>query len=401
MSEYKKIILKDGKEQSLNRKHLWVFSGAIKHKDEINQGEVVEVYSNKNEFLATGIYDIGSIAVRIISNQKIKPDYQFWLDKIEKAYLYRKNIGIIGNETTNAYRLVHAEGDGIPGLIVDIYNDVAVMQSHTLGIYNFREQIAAALKEVYKDKISVIFDKSEKTLHLEKKDDLEKENTKIKNEYLFGEPKSETVILENGNKFIINWEEGQKTGFFLDQRDNRQLLAQYSKDKTILNTFCYTGGFSVYAACAGAKYVHSVDLSKPAIEIANRNIALNEKENLHQSYTEDIFRFLKEADKEYDVIVLDPPAFAKHNNARHSAIMGYKRINAMAIDKIKPGGILFTFSCSQVVDKYLFASTIMSSAIEVGRNVKIMHQLFQPVDHPVSIFHPEGEYLKGLVLYVE
>ncbi|RYX99879.1 class I SAM-dependent rRNA methyltransferase, partial [bacterium] len=385
-----KIVLKSGKEDSIKRFHPWVFSGAINFKEEIPDGEVVEVYSSSREYLGTGMYNSGTIAVRIYSNEKTNLDEDFWVAKIQRAYNYRKNLGLIDNTQTNAYRLIHAEGDNLPGLIVDIYNDTAVMQAHTTGVHKYREEIAKAIYKVYQGKVTTVFDKSEKTLH---------KSEISSNSYLIGEPKKECIVKENGHQFVINWEEGQKTGFFLDQRDNRKLLGEYSKDRSVLNTFCYTGGFSVYALNSGATHVDSVDASKKAIELTDKNIELNNFTENHNSYSEDVFNFFKNHEMSYDIIVLDPPAFAKHKSARHSAIMGYKRLNTEAMKRIKPNGILFTFSCSQVVDKYLFDSTIMSAAIQAGRSVKVMHHLSQPADHPVSIFHTEGEYLKGLVLY--
>lgn len=394
MTDFSKIVLKSGKEQSIKRFHPWIFSGAIKHKDEIPDGEIVEVYSNDREYLGTGIYNSGTIAVRLYSYQKTDFDNDFWINKIQNAYNYRQNLGLINNPNTNAYRLIHAEGDNIPGLITDIYNDTAVMQAHTTGIHKFRHQIAEAINHVYQGKITTVFDKSEKTLH-------KGTNNLGENMCLLGENKSEVVVLENGNKFLINWVEGQKTGFFLDQRDNRKLLGDYSKGRSVLNTFCYTGGFSIYALNAGATNVDSVDASKKAIDLTDKNIAINDINENHHSYAEDTFNFFKNHDMTYDIIILDPPAFAKHQSARHSAIMGYKRLNAEAMKRIKPGGILFTFSCSQVVDRNLFDNTVMSAAIQAERSVKVMHHLSQPADHPVSIFHPEGEYLKGLVLYIQ
>lgn len=392
MTDISKIVLKSGKEDSIKRFHPWVFSGAINLKEEIPDGEVVEVYSSSREYLGTGMYNSGTIAVRIYSNEKTNLDEDFWVAKIQRAYNYRKNLGLIDNNQTNAYRLIHAEGDNLPGLIVDIYNDTAVIQAHTTGVHKYRQEIAKAIYKVYQGKVTTVFDKSEKTLH---KSDISS------NSYLIGEPKKECIVKENGHQFVINWEEGQKTGFFLDQRDNRKLLGEYSKGRSVLNTFCYTGGFSVYALNSGATHVDSVDASKKAIELTDKNIELNNFTENHNSYSEDVFNFFKNHEMSYDIIVLDPPAFAKHKSARHSAIMGYKRLNTEAMKRIKPNGILFTFSCSQVVDKYLFDSTIMSAAIQAGRSVKVMHHLSQPADHPVSIFHTEGEYLKGLVLYIE
>lgn len=389
-----KIILKRGKEASPKRFHPWVFSGAIKRlPDNINEGDTVEVYSDEGEFLGIGFYESGTISVRIFSFEKVNPDYEFWKRKIQKAYDFRKNVGVVEKEDTNTYRLVFAEGDGIPGLIVDIYGETAVFQAHSKGVHKNREVIAKAIKGVLGDKLKNIYDKSEKTLH---------RTANAKDGYLLNEnPKSEDMVLENGHKFWVNWEEGQKTGFFIDQRDNRQLLSQYCKDKTVLNTFCYTGGFSVYAVNAGAKEVCSIDVSKKAIDLTDRNIELNNGSDRHTSHVIDTFDFLKENENKFDIIILDPPAFAKHNSSKNNAIIGYKRINEMAMRQIKSGGLLFTFSCSQVVDKYTFNSTILAAAIEAGRNVRVIHTMSHPPDHAINIFHPEGEYLKGLVVYVE
>jgi 23S rRNA (cytosine1962-C5)-methyltransferase len=391
--EFVKVIVGSGKDLSLRRFHPWVFSGAIKKiKGEVEEGDVVEVFDNKDEYLGTGHYQIGSIAIRVFSFEKIVPDAAFWKEKIKRAYDYRKQLGLIDNANTNVYRLVFAEGDGLPGLIIDFYNGTAVLQTHSIGMHLSKDLIVEALKELYGDRLKAVYDKSEETLPKQSK-------VKAQNGYLFG-GSGTNEVLENGNKFFIDWEGGQKTGFFIDQRENRKLLAEYSKNKSVLNTFCYTGGFSVYALQAGAKEVHSVDSSKKAIELTNKNIELN-KFTGHQSFASDVFDYLEHKEGQYDIIILDPPAFAKHRDARHHAVMGYKRLNAEALKQIKPGGILFTFSCSQVVDPELFASTVMAASIIAKRRVRIMHRLTQPPDHPVSVFHPEGEYLKGLVLFVE
>ncbi len=390
-----KLYLAPGKEHSLQRFHPWVFSGAIrKAEGEPQEGDVVEVYSNKREFLGLGHYAPGSIAVRIISFEQVEPDYSFWKDKVQKAYDYRKSLGLIGSEHTDVYRLLYAEGDGAPGLIIDVYKDTAVVQTHSVGIYLVRETVARAVQEVLGNGLKAVYDKSAESLSA-------KSPVSAENGYLIGESSGGVVVTENGHKFFVDWESGQKTGFFIDQRDNRALLARYVKGKSVLNTFCYTGGFSVYALNAGAKEVHSVDVSKKAIELTIRNGELSQAPERHEAFAVDTFEFLKGKEDQYDVIVLDPPAFAKSQKVRHNALMGYKRLNAEAMKKIKPGGILFTFSCSQVVDKYLFNNTVMAAAIDAGRNIKIMHHLSQPADHPISIFHPEGEYLKGLVLMVE
>ncbi|MFN8670559.1 MAG: class I SAM-dependent rRNA methyltransferase [Candidatus Sericytochromatia bacterium] len=385
-----KIVLKKDKESSVKRFHPWIFSGAIKSNTEnLVDGEIVKVYSNSNEFLGTGFYNNGSIAVRLFSFEDVNIDQSFWDKKIQSAYNYRKNIGLINNSETNVYRLCHAEGDNITGLIIDIYGKTAVIQSHTIGIHNIKENIAESLKTVFGNEIKAIYYKSDKIIKT------------AQNEYLYKSEEPENIVIENNNKFFIDWETGQKTGFFIDQRDNRNILSSYAKNKSVLNTFCYTGGFSVYALNNGATEVHSVDASKKAIELTDKNIELNNGTSKHQSFCTDVFDFFKNNENNYDIIILDPPAFAKHLSAKHSAIMGYKRLNQTALKRIKKGGILFTFSCSQVVDKYTFSNTITSAAIEAGRNVRVMGYLSQPADHPINIFHPEGDYLKGLILYVE
>ncbi|MEJ8802314.1 class I SAM-dependent rRNA methyltransferase [Pontibacter sp. H249] len=390
-----KLYLAPGKEHSLKRFHPWVFSGAIRKMDGTpEEGDIVEVYSSQREFLAMGHYAPGSIAVRIFSFEQVEPDYIFWKSKIQQAYDFRKKLGLVNNPHTDVYRLVYAEGDGVSGLIVDFYKNTAVVQTHTIGMYNVREYVSQALQEIYGDTLDAVYDKSAESLPA-------KAAVNAVNGYLYGESKGGVVVTENENEFFIDWESGQKTGFFIDQRENRELLGRYVKDKSVLNTFCYTGGFSVYALNAGAKEVHSVDVSKKAIELTIKNGELSQAPERHEAYAVDTFDFLKGKEDRYDVIVLDPPAFAKSQKVRHNALMGYKRLNAEAMKKIKPGGILFTFSCSQVVDKYLFNNTVMAAAIEAGRNIKIMHHLSQPADHPISVFHPEGEYLKGLVLFVE
>lgn len=388
------IILSSGKDQSLKRFHPWVFSGAIKKiKGPVQEGDLVDVFSNKDEYLGTGHYAQGSIAVRMVTFHQQEIDAEFWKEKVRKAYEYRMQTGLANDPNTNVYRLIYAEGDGLPGLIVDYYNGVAVFQAHSPGMHKERMNIAAALKEVLGDKLTAVYDKSAESLH-------RNSDATVTNGYILGEHSGNGEVIENGNKFNIDWVTGQKTGFFVDQRDNRALLAKYSKGKKVCNTFCYTGGFSVYAGNAGAAEVHSVDSSKKAIALTDQNMELNGLKN-HASFAMDTFDFLKDKDGVYDVIILDPPAFAKSMSAKHHAVMGYKRLNAEAISKIRPGGILFTFSCSQVVDRRLFSDTIMSAAIVAGRNVRVLHHLTQPPDHPVNIFHPEGEYLKGLVLYVE
>lgn len=412
---YPKLILHSGKEVSLQRKHLWVFSGAIKKiispqgkNIELKDGDVVEVVSNENKYLATGHFQHGSIAVRILSFERTEINSDFWKSKIQAAYDFRKMLGLTDNSETNVFRLVNAEGDNLPGLIIDFYNGVAVMQTHSIGFHLIRKELAEILKNIFGEKLKAVYDKSSETIP-------KRENLKVENEYLFnsesGIRSSETkierqkIVVENGNKFFVDWESGQKTGFFIDQRENRKLLSHYVKDKTVLNVFCYTGGFSVYALNAGAKEVYSLDSSKKAIELTEKNIELNNFAARHKSICADALEYFSPSNGggrvEADVIVLDPPAFAKHLSARHKAVQGYKRLNALAMKQIKPNGIIFTFSCSQAVDRNLFYNTIVAAAIESGRNIKALHHLSQPPDHPVNIFHPEGEYLKGLVLFVE
>jgi 23S rRNA (cytosine1962-C5)-methyltransferase len=391
--DYSKIILNKGKEFSLQRMHPWVFSGAIAKKDSnLSDGDIVEVYSHQNQFLGTGYFSGGgSISVRLISFVKTEINEDFWFEKINKAYQYRLQLEIL-NDTTNVCRLFFGEGDGVPGLILDYYDGNVVFQAHSWGVYLQKDNITTAIKKVLGSSLKSIYDKSAETLskhHAEK----------TVNGFIFGTDQ-EIIVKENNHLFKIDFINGQKTGFFIDQRDNRQLLGHYSKGKTVLNTFCYTGGFSVYSAAAGASIVHSVDSSQSAIDLCDKNIELNHVKN-HQSYAVDTFEFLKDKQNIYDVIVLDPPAFAKSRDSKHNAVIGYKRLNALAIKLIKPNGIIFTFSCSGVVDKYLFYNTITAAAIEARRNVKILHYLIQPADHPVTPYFAEGEYLKGMVLWVE
>jgi len=391
----KKVTLKHKRTAAVRRFHPWVFSGAIYSVDEgVKDGEVVEVLGPKGDYLATGHYQHGgSISVRIFSFEQTDAGQEFWNQKIQQAYDYRNALGFINNEATNCYRLMHAEGDGAPGLIIDIYRNTAVIQCHSIGMHQAMKYIVPALQNQYGTSLSAIYDKSKETLP-------NNYASEVDNQYLFGKG-APLIVRENGNEFKVDWESGQKTGFFLDQRENRQLLGQFCKGKKVLNAFCYSGGFSVYALKAGAKMVHSVDISKTAIQLTDENIALNGYSGEHhQSYAEDVMAFLKEADEDYGLMVVDPPAFAKNMRKRHNAVQGYKRLNALALKKIKSGGILFTFSCSQVVGTQLFYDTIVAAALEAGRKVRVMHRLSQPADHPVSIFHPEGEYLKGLVLYV-
>ncbi|UZD23261.1 class I SAM-dependent rRNA methyltransferase [Algoriphagus halophytocola] len=392
--DYPKIILKRGKEVSLIRRHHWVFSGAIFQKDaSLQTGQLVAVYSSKEDLLGVGHYSEGSIMVRLISFENREINQDFWDDKIASAFALRKTIGLTDNQNTNVYRLVHGEGDSLPGLILDYYNGTVVIQAHHIGMHQHVKEIAQAVKKIYGDKLVAVFDKSAETLP--------KSAGVTSNEWILGQPSTD-LVQEYGATYQIDWEKGQKTGFFIDQRENRKLLGDYSKNKKVLNTFCYSGGFSVSALSEGAAEVHSVDISPKAIELTEKNLTLNPQlTGKHESKVADVVKYIREIGDDYDVIVLDPPAFAKNLRARHNAVQGYKRLNAEALRKIKPGGILFTFSCSLVVDKALFRNTILAAALECGRKVKILHQLSQPADHPVNIFHPESEYLKGLVLFVE
>ena len=392
---YKKLYLKPGKEESLKRFHPWVFSGAIARVEgEPEEGEIVDVYTSKKEFIACGHFQIGSIAVRVLTFRQEEINHDFWKHRLEVALDLRRSLNLVDNPENNTYRLVHGEGDNLPGLIIDVYGQTAVMQAHSAGMHVYRMEIADALSEVMGDIVKHIYYKSETTLPY--KADLGPENGFIKG----GSP--ENVALENGLKFHVDWLKGQKTGFFVDQRENRHLLERYSKGRNVLNMFCYTGGFSFYAMRGGAKLVHSVDSSAKAIDLTNQNVELNfPGDERHQAFAEDAFKYLDRMGDQYDLIILDPPAFAKHRDALRNALRGYSKLNAKAFEKIKPGGILFTFSCSQVVDKKDFRNAVFTAAAQSGRSVRILHQLTQPGDHPVNIYHPEGEYLKGLVLYVE
>lgn len=392
---YKQIFLKRGKEESLKRFHPWIFSGAIHHMDEgIEEGETVRVITVAGEFIAVGHYQIGSIAVRVLSFEDIEINTDFWCERLQSALDVRIGVGIADSPTNNTYRLVHGEGDYLPGLVIDCYGSTAVMQAHSVGMHVCRNEICQALVQVMGDRIANVYYKSETTLPY--KADLHQENG-----FLVGGDAS-NVAMENGLKFHIDWLRGQKTGFFVDQRENRSLLEQYAKGKSVLNMFCYTGGFSVYAMRGDAKQVHSVDSSAKAIELTNDNVALNfPGDARHEAFCEDAFKYLDEHDQQYDLIVLDPPAFAKHRAALRNALKGYTRLNVKGLQRIKKGGILFTFSCSQVVTKDNFRNAVFTAAAQVGRKVRILHQLHQPADHPINIYHPEGEYLKGLVLYVE
>lgn len=395
--DFAKIILKPKKEESLLRFHPWVFSGAIqKIIGNPCEGDVVDVYTCQEQYLATGHYQIGSIAVRVLSFEGEHPDKAFWKRRISEAYLLRKTLGLAENPTNNTYRLVHGEGDCLPGLIIDIYDKTAVLQAHSVGMHLVRKEIAETIVEVMEGKVKNVYYKSETTLPF-------KANLDSEDGYLIGECDNECLAMEYGLKFHVDWLRGQKTGFFVDQRENRSLLEKYAPGRSVLNMFCYTGGFSFYAMRGGAKLVHSVDSSAKAIDLTNKNVELNfPDDSRHEAFATDAFKYLDDMEKDkYDLIILDPPAFAKHREVLRNALQGYKKLNAKAFEKIKKGGILFTFSCSQAVNKEQFRLAVFSAAAMSGRNVRILHQLTQPADHPINIYHPEGEYLKGLVLYVE
>ena len=393
-----KIFLRRGKEESLLRRHPWIFSGAIYSVDseqELVEGQIVDLYSSKGDFLARGHYQIGSIAVRVLTFEQQDIDDKWWIERIASAYDVRRTLALTESEHTTCYRLVHGEGDNLPGLVVDIYGSVAVVQCHSVGMYRSRQQIADAIVAVFGSKITAIYDKSAQTVPY-------KANLNPVDGYLYGSAEKDNVVLENGNKFLVNWEGGQKTGFFIDQRFNRELVKRYAAGRTVLNTFCYTGGFSVYALAGGAKQVCSIDASERAIRLVDENIKLNFGDDApHSSLACDAVEYLKNIGDKYDMIILDPPAFAKHHKVLGNAMQGYKRLNARALSQIKSGGILFTFSCSQAVSKELFRTTVFTAAAIAGRKERILQQLTQPTDHPINIYHPEGEYLKGLVLYVE
>jgi len=392
------IQLKPKKEESLQRFHPWLFSGAIQHIEGTPaEGDLVEVLDNKRNFLAIGHYQIGSIAVRVVSFKNIPIDDDFWSHKIQQAYAMRLSLGLVVKDENNTYRLIHGEGDSLPGLIVDVYDDTAVMQAHSVGMHEIRQILAESIVKNVPE-VKNVYYKSETTLPF---------NAPITPEdgYLIGKETADLSAIENRLKFHVDWLRGQKTGFFVDQRENRSLLERYSKGKSVLNMFCYTGGFSVYALRGGAELVHSVDSSAKAIDLTEKNVKANfPNDPRHTSFDEDAFKFLNNLqhnEQKYDLIILDPPAFAKHREAIRNALKGYKRLNAKAFEQIKPGGILFTFSCSQVITKDQFRLAVFSAAAESKRNVRILHQLSQPADHPINIYHPEGEYLKGLVLWVE
>lgn len=401
---YKTIRLKKGKESSLLRFHPWIFSGAIENIEEgIEEGDTVRVIAHDGTFLAVGHYQIGSIAVRVLSFEDIIIDGVFWRERLQKAYEVRKAIGVIrkpaavsgmSENINTTYRLVHGEGDNLPGLVIDIYDDTAVMQAHSVGMHVNRQAVAEALADVMGKSLTAIYYKSETTLPY-------KANLGQENGFILGSTDN-NIAIENGLKFHIDWLKGQKTGFFVDQRENRALVEHYAKGRSVLNMFCYTGGFSVYAMRGGARLVHSVDSSAKAIELTKANVELNfPNDERHEAYCEDAFKYLDEHDDTYDLIVLDPPAFAKHRKALRNGLRGYTRLNVKGLQRIRHGGILFTFSCSQVVTKDNFREAVFTAAAQTGRRVRILHQLHQPADHPINIYHPEGEYLKGLVLYVE
>ena len=392
----KTIILRKGKEESLGRFHPWIFSGAIHHTegDKLEEGDLVEVLASDGHFLAIGHWQIGSIAVRILTFKKQRIDQAFWQKRLAAALDVRKAIGVAGREDNDIYRLVHGEGDNLSGLVIDIYGSTAVVQAHSVGMHVCRHELAEALKAVMGESLKAIYYKSETTLPF--KAQLGQENG-----FLYGESNND-VARENGLAFHIDWLKGQKTGFFVDQRDNRALVEHYAKGRKVLNMFCYTGGFSVYAMRGGAELVHSVDSSTKAVELVDANMELNfPGDTRHEAFAEDAFKFLEQMQEKYDLIILDPPAFAKHKDALRNALRGYTKLNCKAFEMIQPGGILFTFSCSQAVNKDQFRMAVFTAAAMAKRKVRILHQLHQPADHPINIYHPEGEYLKGLVLYVE
>lgn len=391
---YPQIILKKGKEESLKRFHPWVFSGAIQAIEEgIEEGDTVRLVNRNGDFIAVGHYQEGSIAVRVLTFEDREIDDDFWHSRISSALKMRQSIGIADSPSNNTYRLVHGEGDNLPGLIIDVYGDTAVMQAHSIGMHKVRKEIAKALVDVMESRISNVYYKSETTLPFMDATDM--------NGFIYG-GSDNNVALENGLKFRVDWLKGQKTGFFVDQRENRSLLEKYAAGKRVLNMFCYTGGFSFYAMRGGAQLVHSVDSSAKAIDLTRENVSLNfPGDQRHEAFCEDAFKYLEKAGDNYNLIILDPPAFAKHRGALHNALKGYTRLNQKAFEKIEKGGILFTFSCSQVVTKDHFRNAVFTAAALAKRNVRILHQLHQPADHPINVYHPEGEYLKGLVLYVE
>lgn len=387
-----RLILNKGREEAIRRMHPWVFSGAIaKQSGTIQDGDLVEIVSHSGEFLARGHYHDGSIKVRILTYQEEGIDIEFWKKRLLNALAARQALIL---ENTDTYRLVHGEGDGLPGLIIDVYNGVAVLQAHTIGMHRCLLDISEALQEIMGSDLRAVYDKSKDTLPGQYA-------ASLANGYLFGQLEAPHEVHEYGRKFLVDWEKGQKTGFFLDQRDNRELLAHYAKDKDVLNAFSYSGGFSVYALSAGAKSVVSIDVSGKATALGDQNVALNDYTDRHASLTEDVMKWLATTQDTYDIVVLDPPAFAKSLSARHRAVQGYKRLNVEGISRVRPGGLLFTFSCSQVVDRELFYNTVVAACMVVGRKARVLHQLTQGPDHPVNVFHPEGSYLKGLVLRID
>jgi len=398
MPSLPRAIIHRKKVDAVQRFHPWIFSGAIaKIQGEVSDGDLVEAYSEDGKFLAIGLWGMGSIAIKVLSFQPVESIQSLLRDRLKQAFILRKQLGLIDNPETNCYRLINSEGDGLAGLIIDVYGDTAVLQCHSLGTYRYRQDIAEILKEIYGDRLQAVYDKSSATLS-------RKSQTQSQDGLLIGEKSTDSAeVLEYGHRFIVDWEKGQKTGFFLDQRENRRMFGKYATGKKVLNTFCYSGGFSVYAVASGAKEVHSIDSSAKAMEWTERNIAANfdrDRQAIHQSFTGDVFDFLKQCDSDYEAIVLDPPAFAKSLSARHSAMQAYKRLNLQAMSKLKSGGLLFTFSCSQVVNVENFTGAVTAAAIESGRSIRILDHLNHPADHPTSIFHPEGAYLKGLVLSV-
>ncbi|WP_286392777.1 class I SAM-dependent rRNA methyltransferase [Pseudanabaena mucicola] len=398
MPSLPRAIIHRKKVDAVQRFHPWIFSGAIaKIQGEVSDGDLVEAYSEDGKFLAIGLWGMGSIAIKVLSFQPVESIQSLLRDRLQQAFILRKQLGLIDNPETNCYRLINSEGDGLAGLIIDVYGDTAVLQCHSLGTYRYRQDIAEILKEIYGDRLQAVYDKSSATLS-------RKSQTQSQDGLLIGEKSTDSAeVLEYGHRFIVDWEKGQKTGFFLDQRENRRMFGKYATGKKVLNTFCYSGGFSVYAVASGAKEVHSIDSSAKAMEWTERNIAANfdrDRQAIHQSFTGDVFDFLKQCDSDYEAIVLDPPAFAKSLSARHSAMQAYKRLNLQAMSKLKSSGLLFTFSCSQVVNVENFTGAVTAAAIESGRTIRILDHLNHPADHPTSIFHPEGAYLKGLVLSV-
>ncbi len=393
--KYKTVYLKKGKEDSLRRFHPWVFSGALERTDDdVADGDIVKVFTHDRQFIAVGHFQVGSIAVRVLSFRDIDIDDQFWHSRLTAALEVRRTAGLLDTSHNNTFRLVHGEGDNLPGLVIDCYGSTAVMQAHSVGMHLSRNDIARQLATVMEGRIENIYYKSETTLPY--KAQLDNESG-----FLYGKS-GDDIAVENGLSFHIDWLKGQKTGFFIDQRENRKLLEQYARNRNVLNMFCYTGGFSVYAMRGQALLVHSVDSSEKAIKLTNANVELNfPGDARHQAFCDDAFKFLDNSTRQYDLVILDPPAFAKHRAALHNALKGYTRLNQKAFEQIAPNGILFTFSCSQVVTKDHFRNAVFTAAALAGRKVRILHQLHQPADHPVNIYHPEGEYLKGLVLYVE